>query len=66
MTTADDVDGRAANPQKTAERPPNTTMDPNSGETNSEFEYHLRQAFHLAERDAVRYHIREAAAALDE
>jgi hypothetical protein len=66
VKTADDVDGSAVDRRENTTRPSNTTMDPNSRDGSREFEYHLRQAFHLAERDEVKYHIRAAAAALDE
>ncbi|WP_139246587.1 hypothetical protein [Halogranum amylolyticum] len=66
MKTADDAGGRTLDPRNYTGRSTKTTMTDHSRDTDGEFEYHLRQAYHLAERDEVRYHIRKAAATLRE
>ncbi|WP_177197564.1 hypothetical protein [Halogranum rubrum] len=43
-----------------------TELQSEASHTSRGFEYHLRQAYHAAERDEVHYHIRKAAASLDQ
>jgi hypothetical protein len=65
VKTADDPSDRTIDSSTSAASTMVATAEPRR-ETSRAFEYHLRQAYHMAECDEVRYHIRKAASSLDE